>query len=55
MLQSLGRAEINSILVEQGAVTVTCEFCQRPYTFDAVDAGQLFLEVPAAEPPNSVN
>jgi molecular chaperone Hsp33 len=55
MLQSLGREEIDSIVAEQGAVTVTCEFCQRPYTFDAVDAGQLFLEVPAAEPPNSVN
>jgi molecular chaperone Hsp33 len=55
MLQSLGRAEIDSILDEQGAVTVTCEFCQQPYTFDAVDAGQLFLEVPAAEPPESLN
>ncbi|MEO8308603.1 MAG: Hsp33 family molecular chaperone HslO [Pseudomonadota bacterium] len=55
MLQSLGREEIDSILEEQGTVTVTCEFCQRPYTFDAVDAGQLFLEVPAAQPPPSMN
>jgi molecular chaperone Hsp33 len=55
MLQSLGRAEIDSIIEEQGTVTVTCEFCQRPYAFDAVDVGQLFLAVPAAEPPNSVN
>jgi molecular chaperone Hsp33 len=55
MLQSLGRAEIDSILEEQGTVTVTCEFCQRPYSFDAVDAGQLFLAVPAAEPPESLN
>jgi molecular chaperone Hsp33 len=55
MLQSLGRAEIDSILEEQGTVTVTCEFCQRPYTFDAVDAGQLFLAVPSAPPPDKLN
>lgn len=42
MLQSLGRDEVDSIITEQGAVTVTCEFCQRPYSFDAVDAVQLF-------------
>lgn len=42
MLQSLGQEEIESILAEQGAVTVTCEFCMKPYRFDAVDAAQLF-------------
>jgi len=42
MLRSLGREEIDSILAEQGAVTVTCEFCQRPYSFDAVEALALF-------------
>jgi molecular chaperone Hsp33 len=46
MLRGMGRAEIDSILSEQGAVTVTCEFCCRPYRFDAVDAAGLFL--PAA-------
>jgi molecular chaperone Hsp33 len=39
----MGRDEIESILTEQGAVTVTCEFCKKPYRFDAVDAAQLFL------------
>jgi len=43
LLRGMGRAEIESILAEQGAVTVTCEFCQKPYRFDAVDAAQLFL------------
>jgi molecular chaperone Hsp33 len=43
MLRGLGREEIESIVAEQGAVTVTCEFCQKPYRFDAVDAAQLFL------------
>jgi molecular chaperone Hsp33 len=42
MLVSLGRDEVDSILDEQGSVTVTCDFCNRQYTFDAVDAAQLF-------------
>jgi molecular chaperone Hsp33 len=42
MLVSLGREEVDSILDEQGSVTVTCDFCNREYTFDAVDAAQLF-------------
>lgn len=42
MLVSLGRGEVDSIIDEQGSVTVTCEFCNRRYTFDAVDAAQLF-------------
>jgi molecular chaperone Hsp33 len=46
MLRGLGREEIESIIAEQGAVTVTCEFCRRPYRFDAVDAASLFLPGP---------
>jgi molecular chaperone Hsp33 len=42
MLVSLGREEVDSIVEEQGTVTVTCDFCNRQYTFDAVDAAQLF-------------
>jgi len=42
MLVSLGRDEVDSIIEEQGSVTVTCDFCNRQYTFDAVDATQLF-------------
>lgn len=44
MLRSLGAEEVRSVIEEQGAVTVTCEFCQRPYKFDAIDAEQLFNE-----------
>lgn len=44
MLRSLGSEEVRSVIAEQGAVTVTCEFCQRPYKFDAIDAEQLFNE-----------
>ena len=41
-LRMLGRAEIESILAEQGRVGVTCEFCNRRYSFDAADALALF-------------
>ena len=49
MLVSLGREEVDSILVEQGTVTVTCDFCNRRYTFDAVDAARLFHSGDSAE------
>jgi molecular chaperone Hsp33 len=42
MLLSLGRAEIDSIIAEQGRVEITCDFCNARYEFDAVDAAQLF-------------
>ena len=38
----IGRAEVESILAEQGLVGVTCEFCNRHYTFVAEDARALF-------------
>jgi len=55
MLKGLGRAEVDSIIAEQGEVTVTCEFCQRPYRFDAVDVRQLFLETPGGEGSQRLN
>lgn len=49
MLKALGEEELRSILATEGAVTVTCEFCQRPYRYDAIDVTQLLSEgvVPA--------
>lgn len=41
-LRLLGRVEVESILAEQGMVGVTCEFCNRHYTFVAADARALF-------------
>jgi molecular chaperone Hsp33 len=49
MLVSLGREEVDSIIDEQGTVTVTCEFCNREYRFDAVDAAQLFASGDTAQ------
>jgi molecular chaperone Hsp33 len=46
-LRLLGRAEVESILAEQGMVGVTCEFCNRSYTLVAAEARALFDAAPA--------
>lgn len=51
MLLALGRAEIDEILSEQGKIDVHCEFCNRLYRFDAVDAAGIFSNQP--RPPAS--
>jgi len=51
MLQSLGRAEAEASVREDGVVEVTCEFCNTLYRFDRVDLEQLFaagFEAPAS-------
>jgi molecular chaperone Hsp33 len=55
LLQSLGEAEVGAVIAEQGMVTVTCEFCHRPYRYDAIDVAQLFAASPAADVPDSLN
>jgi molecular chaperone Hsp33 len=42
LLKALGPDEVRDVLREQGSVTVTCEFCHRPYRFDAGDVEALF-------------
>ncbi len=49
MLISLGRAEVESIIAEQGRVEVVCDFCNAKRVFDAVDVAQLFATGSAAE------
>ena len=46
LLRALGEEEVRDVLQEQGSVTVTCEFCHRPYRFDAVDVEALFADGP---------
>jgi molecular chaperone Hsp33 len=55
LLRSLGAGEVQGVLDEQGSVTVTCEFCGRPYRFDAIDVQQLFHDGATAAAPRSVN
>ena len=56
ILRMLGEEEVDSILAEQGAVETVCEFCAKPYRFDAVDCLQVFktdLLSDATRPPSS--
>jgi molecular chaperone Hsp33 len=44
VLRALGSQDIRDVLREQGSVTVTCEFCHRPYSFDSIDIEALFAD-----------
>ena len=50
MLISLGRPEVDGIVVEQGRAEVGCDFCGIKYHFDAVDVGELFTPTPQQAP-----
>jgi molecular chaperone Hsp33 len=50
LLRALGQAEVRDVLQEQGSVTVTCEFCHRPYTFDAAAVDALFGDLDSDGP-----
>ncbi len=50
MLKSLGREEVDGIVVEQGRVEVGCDFCGVKYHFDAVDVGELFTPQSRQQP-----
>lgn len=41
VLLSLGEAELRGIIAEQGAIEVSCQFCNQEYRFDPVDVEQL--------------
>ena len=43
MLKMLGQAEIESILSEREKVEISCDFCGKPYVFDAIDCARLFI------------
>jgi molecular chaperone Hsp33 len=51
MLRSLGRAESDSVLAEQGSIQVTCEFCNRRYVLDETDVAALFADAPEVPEP----
>jgi molecular chaperone Hsp33 len=55
VLRSLGMQELRGILAEQGAVSVTCEFCGRPYRFDPIDVERLFAAGPLPASSRSLN
>jgi molecular chaperone Hsp33 len=50
ILRALGADEVRDVLKEQGTVTVTCDYCSRPYRYDAEDIERIFS--PGYVPPN---
>ncbi len=51
MLRSLGVNEVKSMIEELSTIEVACEFCNHKYSFDAVDAEQIFSsEIPHPAP-----
>ena len=50
MLRSLGKGEVDDIVVEQGCVEIACDFCGQQYRFDPVDVGELFTPAARAAP-----
>lgn len=41
-LRSLGRDDVEQLLVEQGVITVDCQFCNQVYRFEAADIRAMF-------------
>ena len=53
MLVSLGEEEVKSMIEELKSIEVACEFCNHNYSFDAVDAEQLFASAVTHQPPKT--
>lgn len=43
MLVMLGEAEVTEAVASLGKLDINCDFCGKPYSFDAVDCAELFL------------
>ncbi len=41
VLISLGEAELRDIVAEQGAIEISCQFCNQEYHFDGIDVEQM--------------
>lgn len=54
ILRALGSDEVRDVLKEQGAVTVTCDYCSRPYRFDADDIERIFSPGYVSADPSSL-
>jgi molecular chaperone Hsp33 len=55
LLRALGSEEVRDVLREQGSVTVTCEFCHRPYRFETADVEALFDDPGSPEGSDSIH
>jgi len=53
VLRALGYQEVRTILMEQGKISVDCEFCNQHYDFDAVDCEEIFASTESYDIPPS--
>lgn len=42
VLKMVGAQEVGDVLLEQGSIEITCDFCNQRYVFDEDDANELF-------------
>jgi len=54
-LRLLGHDEVQSLLREQDVIEVDCEFCNKRYVFDRVDAEQAFASEVSTPAPKSLH
>lgn len=55
MLKMLGKEEVETILSEQEKIEVNCDYCNKQYAFDQVDAAALFSDSSAAKTSKSIH
>lgn len=55
MLKMVGKKEVEAILEEQKTIAVNCDYCNKQYLFDSVDATALFTENNTAKPSQSIH
>jgi molecular chaperone Hsp33 len=48
-LRTVPKAELESILAEQGKIEMGCEYCNSNYSFDSIDIAALFENAPASD------
>jgi molecular chaperone Hsp33 len=53
MVRSLGEEEATSALDDEGALSITCEFCNQSYRLDRIDVAQLFATQTGAPAPST--
>lgn len=53
MLRMLGEDEVEDILSQREHIDVSCNFCGKPYRFDAIDCARLFTQPQDTPPPET--
>lgn len=55
MLKMLGEAEVTSIIEEQNTIDIHCDYCNKHYAFDGIDAMALFAKSSAQNASQSLH